>query len=275
MEPRPLILMNDWVSAQPPRALLDAALRDGYDGVEVWWPSEARARQELEACVSDTGAPVSVLVGSADPDPALHRRELAVRLDAIASSSVAPLHVTLHAGRDHWSEQELDALAGWIVSERAATGLDILVETHRARMLPTAHASARLLERHPGLRVTLDVSHWIVSAETLLEDQDEAVALAISRADHIHARFGHAQSPQIDDPCDPRWATAVAAHLRWWDLVVERLRAEGRRPTFLAEFGPADYATIDPRTGAPLGDPAELNLWISDLLRERYADREG
>lgn len=274
MQPRPLILMNDWVSAQPPHALLDTALRDGYDGVEVWWPSDARARQELEAGVGDTGAAVSVLVRSANPDPALHRRELAAQLDDVADSGVAPLHVTLHAGRDHWSGEELDTLAGWVVDRRAATGLDILVETHRARMLPTAHSSARLLERHPGLRLTLDVSHWIVSAETLLEDQAEAVALAISRTDHIHARFGHAQSPQIDDPRDPRWATAVAAQLRWWDLVVERLRAEGRRPTFLAEFGPADYATIDPRTGAVLGDPAELNLWISDVIRERYADRE-
>lgn len=270
----PLILMNDWVSPLPPRALLEVALGDGYDGVEVWWPTDGRTRRELEE-VSDTRAAVSVLVGSANPDPDTHRAELRAQLDDIGASDLAPLHVTLHAGRDHWDERELDALADWIVAARESTGLDILVETHRARMLPAAHSSARLLAQHPGLRLTLDASHWVVSAESLLEDQGDAVALAISRTDHIHARFGHAQSPQIDDPTDPRWARAVEAHLGWWDRVVARQRSEGRRPTFLAEFGPADYATVDPRTGLPLGDPAALNRWIADLIRERYADPNG
>jgi len=269
---RPLVLMNDWVSPMLPGALIDAALRDGYDGVELWWPSDEPARRELGAAVRETGAAVSVLVGSAAVDPTGHRRELELQLEGVRAAGIDPLHVTLHAGRDHWSGRELDALAEWVVGERERTRLDILVETHRARMLPTAHSSARLLARHPGLRLTLDASHWVVSAESLLQGQTEAVALAISRTDHIHARFGHPQSPQIDEPRDPRWAPAVEAHLAWWDRVVERQREEGRRPTFLAEFGPADYATIDPRTGRPLVDPAELNRWIKDLIRERYAD---
>ncbi|WP_136023793.1 sugar phosphate isomerase/epimerase family protein [Microbacterium sp. K27] len=270
----PLVLMNDWVSAMPPRALVETALREGYDGVELWLPSESSARRELVAVIDETGAPVSLLVGSVESDPEAHRRALALQLDAIGAEGIAPLHITLHAGRDHWRERDLDALAGWIVAERERTGMDILVETHRARMLPSAHSSARLLERHPGLRLTLDVSHWMVSAESLLQDQPEAMALAVDRADHIHARFGHAQSPQIDDPRSPRWASAVEAQWGWWDLVVDRLRSEGRRPTFLAEFGPSDYATPDPRTGLPLGDPAALNRWITGQIRARYASGE-
>lgn len=267
----PLVLMNDWVASMPPRALFETAIREGYDGVELWWPSEPSSRRELVSTLEETGASVSLLVGSAESDPESHRRELGLQLTAISAAGIAPLHITLHAGRDHWGERELDVLADWIVGERERTRMDILVETHRARMLPTAHSSARLLERHPGLRLTLDVSHWIVSAESLLQDQAEAMALAVSRTDHVHARFGHAQSPQIDDPQAARWASAVEAQLGWWDLVVDRLRSEGRRATFLAEFGPADYATLDPRTGLPLGDPAVLNRWIAGVIRARYA----
>ena len=64
---------------------------------------------------------------------------------------------------------------------------------------------------------------------------------------------------------------AVGAHLDVWDRVVERRRSEGRTATFLAEFGPTDYATPDPRTGGPLGDPEQSNLWLMRLLRDRYA----
>lgn len=34
-------------------------------------------------------------------------------------------------------------------------------------------------------------AHWVAVAESFLEDQSEAVKLAIERADHIHARVGY------------------------------------------------------------------------------------
>lgn len=270
MMKHPFVLMNDWVAPAPAPELIDRAQGQGYDGVEVWWPSRAVEQRDLVRASEETGAAVSLLVSGGDAVFPEQRRRLASQLRAIADSGLNPLHVTLHAGRDHWPSHQLDHLAEDIIAERFRTGLDVLVETHRARMLPSAHESERLLRRHPDLRITLDLSHWIVVAESLLADQSSAIDLAIERADHVHARFGHPQSPQIDDPDSPRWAAAVDSHLECWDRVVERLRDLGRRPTFLAEFGPTDYATPDPRTGGPLGGPAELNLWMTRLLRDRY-----
>ncbi|MFB4349509.1 sugar phosphate isomerase/epimerase family protein [Microbacterium sp. CR_7] len=271
MMTHPLVLMNDWAAPGPAPMLIDTALARGFDGVEVWWPKSPAAQSELARASLATGAAVSLLVSGGEGDLATQRRLLASQLRAIADSGLNPLHVTLHAGRDHWPSHHLDHLAEDVVAERFRTGLDVLVETHRARMLPSAHESERLLRRHPDLRITLDLSHWIVVAESLLGDQPSAIDLAVERADHVHARFGHPQSPQIDDPDSPRWAAAVDRHLECWDRVVDRLRDLGRRPTFLAEFGPTDYATPDPRTGGPLGGPAELNLWMTRLLRDRYA----
>ncbi|MFS0895108.1 sugar phosphate isomerase/epimerase family protein [Microbacterium sp. 179-I 3D3 NHS] len=270
MTKHPIVLMNDWVEPGPVAALIDTAQTAGYDGVEVWWPADAAGQRELARAVAATGAAVSLLASGGEGQLPAQRLQLSSHLSAIADSGLDPLHVTLHAGRDHWAGHQLDHLAEEIVAARSRTGLDVLVETHRARMLPSAHESARLLHRHPDLRITLDLSHWVVVAESLLHDQQAAVDLAVERADHVHARFGHAQSPQIDDPESARWAAALDRHLECWDRVVERLQDLGRRPTFLAEFGPVDYATPDPRTGRPLGDPTEMNRWMMRLLRDRY-----
>jgi hypothetical protein len=266
----PLVLMSDWVTPLPAPQLVASAREQGYDGVEAWWPAEEDAQRQLGAAVAAEEAQVSLLAGSAHPDPALHIVEIEQQLRAIAASGLNPLHVTLHAGRDHWSDADHNRLAEMIVASGRDTGLDVLVELHRSRILYAAHAARRILERHPELRVTFDVSHWLVVAESMLEDQTAAVELAIDRAHHVHARIGHPQGPQVNDPEAEEWREVVDRHLRWWDAIVARLRSEGRPVTFLAEFGPVDYAPSEPGTRRPLRDPESSNRWMMRVLRERY-----
>lgn len=266
----PLVLMTDWVFAAPADVLVARAIEQGYDGVEVWWPHDLEGQRRLGTAVAGAGAELSLLVGSAHPEPTAHIAEIERQLQEVSQSGLTPLHVTLHAGRDHWSDADQDRLAERVVESRAATGLDVLVELHRSRMLYAAHAARRILERHPGLRVTFDVSHWLVVAESMLADQPAAVELAIARADHVHARIGHPQGPQVNDPEAEEWRDVVEQHLRWWDLIVHRLRGEGRPVTFLAEFGPVDYAPSTPGSRRPLRDPESSNRWMQRVLRDRY-----
>ena len=44
--------------------------------------------------------------------------------------------------------------------------------------------------------------------------------LAITRTDHIHARVGYTEGPQITDPRVPEWKRALDFHLQCWDKVV-------------------------------------------------------
>lgn len=271
----PLVLMTDWVMPLPAERLVARAQEQGYDGIEVWWPTETEAQRHLGSAVANADAALSLLVGSSHGDPAAHLAEIEQQLRAVARSGLSPLHVTLHAGRDHWSDADHDRLAECIVENRVATGLDILVELHRSRMLYAAHAARRILERHPDLRVTFDVSHWLVVAESMLADQTPAVELAIARSDHVHARIGHPQGPQVNDPEAGEWRDVVEQHLRWWDGIVDRLRTEGRPVTFLAEFGPLDYAPGVPGTRRPLRDPESSNRWMQRVLRDRYGSEGG
>ena len=51
------------------------------------------------------------------------------------------------------------------------------------------------METIPELRITFDVSHWCNVSESLLQDQQETVDMALQRVDHIHARIGHPGRP--------------------------------------------------------------------------------
>jgi sugar phosphate isomerase/epimerase len=264
--------MTDWGSTLSPPEVIRDALASGYDGAELWWPGDERVQRAVQREIEQSGAVLSLLVASHDPQPGSHLRELDNQICAIADSGIPATHVTLHAGRDYWVDDDHDRLADWIAEARQRTGLDILVELHRSRMLYAAHQSDRVLRRHPELRVAFDVSHWLTVAESMLDDQPSAVEIAIERADHVHARIGHPQGPQVNDPEADEWATVVDQHLRWWDRIVARLRDEGKPVTFLAEFGPPDYAPSEPGTRRPLRDQRSSNLWMQRTIRERYRD---
>jgi hypothetical protein len=126
------------------------------------------------------------------------------------------------------------------------------------------------MESIPGLRITFDVSHWCNVHESLLADQPETLALAIQRVDHIHARIGHPEGPQVNDPRAPEWDTAVKAHLAWWDQIVNLKKQKGDTLTILTEFGPADYMPTLPYTRKPLSDQWAINVYMMQLLRQRY-----
>ena len=62
-----------------------------------------------------------------------------------------------------------------------------------------------LWKKFLNLRVTFDVSHWCNVHESLLADQQETVDMTLQRVDHIHARIGHPEGPQVNDPRAPEW----------------------------------------------------------------------
>ncbi|MEJ0103429.1 MAG: hypothetical protein WDO19_13130 [Bacteroidota bacterium] len=120
------------------------------------------------------------------------------------------------------------------------------------------------------MKLTFDVSHWCNVHESLLTDQEETVNLALERVEHIHARIGHSEGPQVNDPRAPEWDEAVKAHFAWWDKVIERKKKNGEQMTVLTEFGPPTYMPTLPYTQQPLANQWEINVHMMKLLRKRY-----
>ncbi|HRG80840.1 MAG TPA: sugar phosphate isomerase/epimerase, partial [Cyclobacteriaceae bacterium] len=114
-------------------------------------------------------------------------------------------------------------------------------------------------------------SHWCNVHESYLSDQEETIAMALNRTDHIHARIGHPEGPQVSDPRAPEWKQAVETHFGWWDKIVERKKKEGKLMTFLTEFGPPDYMPTLPYTRQAVANQWDINVYMMEVLRKRYA----
>ena len=157
-----------------------------------------------------------------------------------------------------------------LIDAAVASGLQIVHETHRNKFTFAAHITKEYLEKIPYLRITLDASHWVCVAESFLDDQQEAIQLAIERTDHIHARVGYPEGPQVPDPGAPEWQEALNKHLSWWDKVVEKKKYDNELLTIAPEFGPFPYMVRIPVTGYPVSDQWQVNIYMMQLLKERY-----
>ncbi|HVI47787.1 MAG TPA: hypothetical protein VM802_23145 [Chitinophaga sp.] len=92
------------------------------------------------------------------------------------------------------------------------------------------------------LRLTLDISHWFCVAETLLEDQEDTVTALIPHIQHLHARIGHTQGPQLADPGDGLWEYTIERHFAIWELILRYHAATGKREFGITtEYGPWPY----------------------------------
>ena len=246
--------------------------QEGYDGIEIWWPMEKKVQDELFSVLKKYGLAVGFLCGAQQKDCKEHFDFFKKMIDAAAGNTIQkPLYINCHSGRDFFSYDENKQFIDHTTQLGKKSGILICHETHRSRMLFAAPVAKQFIEKNKDLKITFDVSHWCNVSESLLQDQEENVMLALERAEHIHARIGHAEGPQVNDPRAPEGEAAVKAHFAWWDRIVERKKKQGSMITFLTEFGPPDYMPTTPYTRQPLADQWAINVYMMQLLRKRYS----
>lgn len=240
----------------------------GYDGCEIWWPTEAKERTAMFEALTKHGLKFGFLWGSGEADFRKNQSQFEATLNDIVNAK--PIYINCHSCRDFFTaEQKLQAIA-FTTKLSQSSGIPIYHETHRGRALYSAPVTRELIEKNKDLRITLDISHWCNVHESLLADQAETISLVLSRVDHIHARVGHPEGPQVSEPRAPEWENAVKAHFAWWDTVVETKKKEGKSLTVLTEFGPPDYMPTTPYTRQPLADQWDINVHMMNTFRKRY-----
>lgn len=246
--------------------------KEGYDGIEIWWPTGKAEQDNLFSQLKKYQLEVGFLTAGSESNYKDHFDTFKKMINAAALNKVQkPLYINCHSGRDYFSYEDNQTLIHHTTELAKQTGIKICHETHRSRMLYSAPVTRKFIETIPDLRITLDVSHWCNVHETLLQDQQETVNLTLQRVDHIHARIGHPQGPQVNDPRAPEWETAVKAHFSWWDQVAEAKKKNGEELTVLTEFGPPDYMPTEPYTRKPMSDQWAVNVHMMQLLRKRYS----
>lgn len=243
----------------------------GYDGVETPVPFNETERNEIVAALKKHGL---LLIGqyyqSFEKDFDEHVKSFKKHLEYLAG--LQPLLIDSQTGKDYFTASQNSELFEVATAVTEQTGVTIAHETHRNKALFAAHVSSELLAANCNVVITADFSHWCNVSESLLEQQQEAVDLAISRTIHIHARVGHAESAQVSDPRAEEWGAEVEAHLKWWDQIMQhRLNSGAKLATITPEFGPAPYMPALPYTKMPVANQWDINVYMMGMLKKRYA----
>lgn len=242
------------------REQVERVAQAGYDGIEAYIPEEQV--EEFAPLLREFNLRYVSMHFVVDPAQMEPEMERASRLRADRAN--------LHAGRDYWGLDESCRFFEDVLEVADTCPFPVCIETHRGRLLFTPSSTAEFLRRFPTLNLTADFSHWVNVCESMLDDQKEAVDLAIERARHLHARVGHPEGPQVADPAASEWLPYTEKFELWWDAIVAAHRRRGETLTVDCELGPPPYQNTDPRTGEPLVDVWESTLWLTQRLRKRF-----
>lgn len=187
-----------------------------------------------------------------------------------------PILINCHPGRDYFDLDRSVRFFNDVAEQASILSAPIVFETHRTRCLYAPWQTERILNALPWLRITADFSHFTNVAENDLRKPpySDMMDIAIERTDHIHARVGSSEAPQVADPrvgTGLRWTKLFEG---WWDRVIESRLKDGKAfLTINAEFGPPPYQPAKPEDDSPLADIWDVCLWVSDRFRERWAGR--
>jgi sugar phosphate isomerase/epimerase len=263
------IMATNWGYGGDAGSFCEAAKKEGYDGVEVWMPGDAKGRDEIANAAAKNGLLLGLLYGGSDKDPVKHLQQFKDGINAAAS--VKPIYINCHSGKDYFSFEQNKPFMVFTSELHQRTGIPVYHETHRGRSLFAAHTTRDYVRSIADLRLTLDISHWCNVHESTLEDQEDTLDIVLPKVDHIHARIGHSEGPQVNDPRSPEWEYTNKRHFSWWDKVVEQKKKDGKRMTILTEFGPPYYLPTIPYTKQPVASQWDINVHMLNLLRKRYS----
>ena len=148
------------------------------------------------------------------------------------------------------------------------------VETHRDRMTTDLFFTLQLLDCFPDLRLTADVSHYLVGREFAWPVDETNHALIHRILDHswgIHGRIASREQVQISlgFPQHQDW---VDLFMGWWEYAIRSWRKRAGPDavlTFLCELGPAPYAITGP-DGLELSDRWQDALVMKDMIRKLW-----
>ena len=153
----------------------------------------------------------------------------------------------------------------------ADAGVKMQIETHRNRMTTDLLFTLHLLDHYPDLRLTGDLSHYVLGREFWYPVTDEDNALMHRIIDNCWGFHGRVASReqiqlQLNFPQHQGW---VQVFMGWWERGFRQWQAKAgvdETLTFLCELGPAEYAMTGP-DGYELSDRWQESIQMMGMVR--------
>ena len=248
---------------------LARAKADGFDAVEIYLPAQPETPAEIRRQVAEHGLSLVAQINTEGTTVAGHLDTMERRFARAVETQ--PLLVNSHTASDVFSFEDNLRIFDRACRLSKESGLTFTHETHRSRPTSGGPQTRRYLEALPEMQLNADFSHWFCVHESDLSNQPENVELAILRSQHIHARVGFDEGPQVPDPLAPEWATWTQRHVALWRRIVAARQADGADVlTITPEFGPPPYMPVEPHTQRPLADAWTVNVafraWLARHL---------
>jgi hypothetical protein len=158
-------------------------------------------------------------------------------------------------------------------------GVPIKMETHRDCITNDMFFTLQLLDAIPEMRLTADLSHYVVNREMSAPVSVENQALMtriLERSDSFQGRISSHEQIQvpIQFPQNEKW---VAVFKDWWERGMRSWRSRSGADDsliFLCELGPPEYAFTDGE-GRELSDRFEEALLIRSWVQDIWARLEA
>jgi sugar phosphate isomerase/epimerase len=256
-------------------AFVDKVVSAGFEGVEIFLPNVTDTFtevfiEEMES-VKNTNPEFLFIaqhitsVENGSVDDYITR----VKKNLTQLTSLQPSFINSHTGKDYFSFDENCKVIEASLNISSKTGIRILHETHRGRFSFHAASLIPYLQKFPEMELVGDFSHFCNVSESMLQDQKEILHQIIPHVSHIHARVGHEQGPQVNDPFAPEWQNHFSVFEKWWQQIIDYKKMAGSNTfSITPEFCPAPYMPAMSYTKQPLGNQWEINCKMMHHLKK-------
>ncbi|WP_047246210.1 sugar phosphate isomerase/epimerase family protein [Maribacter thermophilus] len=263
-----LFFQTDWGRTSSWDTFCEKTKAAGYDGIEIWFPKDAEDQKNLKAALKKHDLKVGFLNGTNKSMP--FQESLTAYGEHLKMLTAwSPVYINCHTGSDFFTFEQNKAFIDIANQISKESNIPIYHETHRGRFSFNLPDTKTYINKIPDLNLNLDISHWMVVHESLLENQDKELEEILNRTHHLHARVGYAEGPQVNDPEAPEWEKAVNRHLDIWEKVITNHWKTDNIFTLTTEFGPADYMPTLPYTRVPVADQWKANLYMMKVIKDR------
>ena len=257
------------------KEFLNQVVQNGYTGVEINFPNDANFISEFllelknirKHTHKDFVFIAQQVLSSQSETVDEYTFRLKNRLEFLAT--LQPDYINSHTGKDYYSFSDNCKIIDTCETISRISGIPIWHEIHRGRFSFHLKTLLSYIDIYPNLTLVADFSLFCVVSESNLQDQHDLLVKIYPNINHIHARIGFEQSPQVNHPFAPEWKNHVTQFVHWWQEIIA-LQDKKKDATFTItpEFGPFPYMPQEPFTQKPLSNQWEINLEMKKYLQQ-------